>query len=70
MEKVSHIGDNDLVDIGQQFVCWMISKLAGAKGIEAADTSEESTFFGEFSINECADGSQSDKPCPLDVVHQ
>ena len=52
MEEESHVGDYDVICVCEEAVGWVISELSRSKSIEATDPSEDSTFFGEFVIDE------------------
>lgn len=69
MEEESHIGDDDVVDIGKQLVGGVVAELAGAEGIEAANASEKSGLLSQFFIDEGGEGSKGDEPGPLNIVH-
>lgn len=69
MEEEGHIGDDDVVDVGEEFISWMISKLSGSEGVEASDSSEHSTFLSKFFIDECTNWLECDQPGSLYEVH-
>ena len=52
MEKESHVGHYEAVGVGQQFIWRMISELTWPEGVEATDTAEYSTLFGQFFVDE------------------
>lgn len=52
VEKESHVGHYEAVGVGQQFIWRMISELTWPEGVEATDTAEYSTLFGQFFVDE------------------
>ena len=69
MEEESHVGDHEVVDVGEQLVGGVVSELAGTEGIEAADATEQSALLGQILVDEGCDGTQGHQPGPLNVVH-
>ena len=69
MEEEAHVGDNDVIDVSQKFVRRVISELPGSEGVEAADPPQESTFLGQFFVNEASHGSEHYQPGLLNQVH-
>ena len=69
VEKEAHVGNDDLVYVGQQVVGRVVSELSMSEGVETADPANESWLFSEFVVDEGGDGSQGNKPSSLDVVH-
>ena len=69
MESHTDCVDEDCVYPSNPFIDWVITKLSGADGEKAADSSQHTRFFGEFFIDEGSDWPQSVKPGSLNVVH-
>lgn len=69
MEEEAHVGDDDVVDVGEEAVGRVVAELSGSEGIEPADPAEETALLGEFVVDEGGDGSECDEPGPLDEVH-
>lgn len=69
MEEEAHVGNDDVVDVGQQLVGGVVAELAGTEGIEAPDATEQSALLGQFLIDEGSDGTEGDEPGPLNIVH-
>lgn len=69
MEEEAHVDHHDLVGVGEQFVCGVISELSWSERVEAADPAEQPRLVGELFVDEGGEWPQRDQPCPLDVVH-
>ena len=69
MEEEAHVGDDDVVDVGEETIGWVVAELSGSEGIETADPAEDATLLGELVVDEGRNGSQSHEPGPLDEVH-
>jgi|GWRWMinimDraft_12_1066020.scaffolds.fasta_scaffold148734_2 hypothetical protein len=69
MEEESHIGDNDVIDVGKQLIGWMISKLTRPKRVEAAYATEQSALLSQLFVDKTRQWSQGNKPGPLNIVH-
>ena len=69
MEEEAHVGDYDVVDVGEQAVGRVVAELSGSEGVESADPAKHAAFLGEFVVDEGGDGAECDEPGPLDEVH-
>lgn len=69
MEEEAHIGNDDMVHVGQQLVGGVVAEFAGTEGIEAANATEQSALLSQFFIDEGGDGTEGDEPGPLNIVH-
>lgn len=52
MEEEAHVGDDDVVDVGEEAVGRVVAELSGSEGIEPADPAEETALLGEFVVDE------------------
>ena len=69
MENDSHEVNGHGVHGGNVSVDRVVSNLSGAKGIEPAESAEDSGFFGELIVDQSNDGPQNNEPCFLNGVH-
>lgn len=52
MKEEAHVGDDEMVDVGEQLIGGVVAELTRSEGIEAADPAEESAFLGELFVDE------------------
>ena len=57
VEEEAHVGDDDVVGVGQEFAGGVVPELSGPEGVESADTANEAALLRQFVIDEGGDGS-------------
>lgn len=57
MEEEAHIGDDELVNVGEELIGGMIAELTGSEGVEATDPAQESALLSQLFVDKGGHGT-------------